>query len=167
MTNKVIDPIIYQAEINYKAEYFHKNNPTPGETLLKALDFCMQANISIPDWLRTEYRKSYRRYQQIISAEPLVTAFRTDPDMGKHRKSKQIKNKHYNSVWYTVMWLHLKEGKGISQALFDEVAERHAIKGLGGSTVRDWYYEMSKALADAGITWGVMECFVKPELQKK
>lgn len=147
MTDAKNNPLNYQAEVNLKIEYFDKHNPHPGETLLKTLDFCFQANIDVPGWAKLAYRECYAKYEQRIGEEPLRTAFDTDQDAGKHRPSKRLKRQHLNTVCHTLWYLYTVEKLPIGQALFEEVARRHGdLKGLSPSLVKDWYYKDMKPI---------------------
>jgi hypothetical protein len=157
----------HQAEVNFKDRFFDIRNPHPGEILLETLDFCFQVGIDVPEWAKVEFRKSYRKYGKRLSSEPLVTAFNTDQEAGKHRESKRRKEKHLNTVCHTLWHLHANENWPIDEALFDEVARRHAVKGVGASTVKAWFYSDIKPMVQFfGGGFPVCAGFIKPSFQK-
>ncbi len=138
--------IIHQIEVLDKVEYFDTNNPHPGETLLKVLDYCFAHDLDVPGWAKQAYRQSYKKYGQRIGKEPLITAFDTDPDAGKHKESKRRKNHYFNAVYHTLAYLHLAEKWPIDEALFSEIARRINKKGMGASTIKSWYYQDIKPI---------------------
>ena len=158
-----IDPLIHQAEINYKADYFNPQNPHPGETLLQVLDYCFQAKIPVPKWAQDEYRKCYKKYQARIGLNPLVTAFDTDHDAGKQRGKQHRQLEHLQTVCHTLHHLRVNEGWSIGPALFEEVATRHGnVAGLSASTIQKEYFPILKQFTD--LFGGFIVCpeFVKP-----
>jgi hypothetical protein len=139
--------IQYQAEITYQNEYLDtKKNPPPGETLLKTLDYCFEAGIDVPAWAKAAYRKCYAKYGNRIGDDPLVFAFDTDQEAGKQKESKLRKQKHLNAVCHTLWHLHINEKMPMDGNLFEEVANRLDVKGIGASTIKKWWYEKEAVL---------------------
>lgn len=156
---------IQQVEIHYKAEYFDPQNPHPGETLLKTLDFCFKTNIHVPEWAQAEYRKCYKKYQNRISDNPLVMAFDTDQEAGKYRAKQQRQMKYMNTVCHTLWHLHINEGMPVDKSLFEEVSKRHHHpKGLSGRTIEEEFYPVIKQFVALFGGFVVCKGFVKPRV---
>jgi hypothetical protein len=166
MISKKINPLQYQADVYFKDEYFDDKNPHPGETLFKTLDFCFQAGIDVPEWTKAEFRRCYAKYVKRIGSEPLTVAFDTDREAGKHKESKRRKQQHFNTVCHTLWHLHINENKPIDEALFEEVAKRHAVKGLGASTVKNLFYDEIRPMLKRFGGFPICPEFVKPNFQK-
>jgi hypothetical protein len=159
MTN----PIKHQAEVNFKKEYFDEKNPHPGETLLKTLDLCFQADIDVPDWAKAKFRECYAKYRNKCGSEPLIMAFNTDQEAGKHKASKLRKEKHLNTVCHTLWHLHINEKMPIDEHLFKKVAKRHKAAYLSASTIKSWFYSDIKPMLDIMGGLHINPEFVKPD----
>jgi len=160
------DAITNQAEVTYKNEYLDANNPYPGETLLKTLDFCFTADIPIPQWARDEYRKCFNKYHKRISDTPLVTAFNTDQEAGKHRPSKLKKEKYLNTVYHLFMYFYTTKNRPIDGNLFDEIAEIMSVENLSGTTIKNWYYLDIRPMHKGGVVLPYNMQFIEKYLKK-
>jgi hypothetical protein len=108
--------------------------------LIDAVDLCARSGMAMPAWLANAFKERYMNWY-LYKVKTLDKAF------GVERKGVKVKRRALREVLrpriaLLVLELHAGgQGMPIDEQIFAEVAAKLKIKGVGGSTVRNIYYE--------------------------
>jgi len=138
------------------------------ESLLEAIYYCAVCNVVMPDWVASGYVNGYENYFH-HKEKDLGSSF------GVIRRNNYRQNaERKKTIWRYWSYLKVKGGQSsgskINTRLFNEIGNEF---GIGGSLVRDYYYEMEKEFREheaetkssqVNLSWPVPRC---QDLQEK
>ena len=104
--------------------------------LIVAILWCIQEGLPPSPWLRNECKKAWRTVKKSWDE-----VFGPPFPKGKHWHYYNRNLKIGDRLKERIEFLHEKEGRSITQGLFEEVGKEF---GVSGSVARDLYYEQKR-----------------------